>query len=122
LRTQRSHRTRKSAVAAAVLSAVAAGGDGLEPVLFRTTSAQEGDMHTVPELYCGASCRHCDGDPDPAGQAAPTSLPVSGGAEPRGARLGGAGSPAVPSSTASILSPQIGGGGEVAGGAARSSW
>jgi hypothetical protein len=82
--TQRSYRVRKSAVAVAVLTAVAADGCGLDGVPFRTTSAQEGELETG--TYCVASCCRIGGDP--AGKAAPTTLPASGGAEPRGARLG----------------------------------
>jgi hypothetical protein len=40
--TQRSYWGRKSAVAAVVVAAVAAGGDGLEDVTLLTTSAQVG--------------------------------------------------------------------------------
>ncbi len=44
--TQRSYRARKSAVDAVVVVTVAAGGDGLEDVLFLTTSAQVGELET----------------------------------------------------------------------------
>ncbi len=57
--TQCSYRARKSAVAAAVVTAVAADGDGLEAVPFRTTSAQEGELDMVTGLYCGRSCCRC---------------------------------------------------------------
>jgi hypothetical protein len=89
LKTQRSYKTRKSAAAAAVVSAVVAGRNGLEPIPFQTMSAQERELDTVPELHCGASCCCFDGDPDPAGQAALTSLPVSGGGAVRGQTSGG---------------------------------
>jgi hypothetical protein len=102
--TQHSYRTRKSAVAAVVVAAVAAGGDRLENVPLLTTSAQEGELETG--RHCGASCSRLDGDP--AGRPAPTTLPVSAGAEQRGARLGMAGRAAVASSTASPLSAREG--------------
>jgi hypothetical protein len=102
--TQRSYRARKSALAAVVVAAVAAGGDGLEDVPLLTTSAQVGELETG--RHCGASCSRLDGDP--AGRPAPTTLPVSGGAEPRGARLGMAGRAAGASSTASPLSAREG--------------
>jgi hypothetical protein len=73
--TQRSYRARKSVVADALETAVAAGGGGLDDVPFQTTSAQEGELDTVTGLYCGTSCCRCGGDP--AGMAAPTTLPVS---------------------------------------------
>jgi hypothetical protein len=76
---QRSYRARKSAVDAAVVTAVAAGSDGLEDVPFRTTSSQEGKLDMVTGLYCSASCCRCGGYPDTAGQAAPSTLPVRGG-------------------------------------------
>ncbi len=59
LDTQRLYRARKSAVVDAVEAAVpagAVGGNGLAAVPFRTTSAQEGELGSVAELYCGASC------------------------------------------------------------------
>ncbi len=57
-------------------------------------------------MHCGTSCcRLCE---DPAGAPAPTTLPVSGGSEPRGARLGEAGRTAVASSTVSPLSAREG--------------
>jgi hypothetical protein len=59
LDTQRLYRARKSAVVAAVEAAVPAGAlgsTGLAAVLFRTMSAQEGELGAVAELYCGASC------------------------------------------------------------------
>jgi hypothetical protein len=102
--TQSSYRARNSAVAVAVVTAVAAGGGGLDDVLFRTTSAQEGELETG--MYYRTSCCRIGGDP--AGKAAPTTLPVSRGAEPRGARLGVAGRDAVASSTASPLSARVG--------------
>jgi hypothetical protein len=106
--TQRSYRVRKSAVAAAVVTAVAAGIDGLEVVLFQT-SGQEGELDMVTGLYYGASCCRCSGGPDTAGQAAPTTFPVSREAEPQEARLGVAGSPAVSHcSMASLLSAREG--------------
>jgi hypothetical protein len=108
----RSYKAKKSAVAAVEVVAVVAGGGGLGGVPFRTTSAQEGESET--EVHCGTSgCHLCEA---PAGAPAQTTLPVSGGSEPRGARLGEAGRTAVASST---VSP---GGGEVAGGAAWRSW
>jgi hypothetical protein len=75
--TQHSYRARKSAVAAVLVAAVAAGSDGLDDVPFRTTSAQEGELETGK--HCGPSCSSLDGDP--AGRPAPTTLPVSKGAE-----------------------------------------
>ncbi len=102
LDTQQLYRARKSAVVDGVeVPAGAVGGNGLASVPFWTTSAQEGELGAVAELYCGASCWRSDGGPSTASQAAPTTLPVSGGAEPRGARLGVTGSPAVSSCTAS---------------------
>jgi hypothetical protein len=98
--THRSYRAKKSAVAAVVLAAVVAGGRGLEDVPFRTTSAQEGESETG--VHCGTSWCCLYGDP--VGTPAPTTLPVSGGSEPRGARLGVAGIAAVTSVTASPLS------------------
>jgi hypothetical protein len=57
-------------------------------------------------VHCGTSCcRLCE---DPSGAPALTTLPVSGGSELRGARLGMAGKTAVASSTASPLSAQGG--------------
>jgi hypothetical protein len=73
---QRSYRARKSA--AVLVAVVAAGGGGLDDVPFRTTSAHEGELETGK--HCGMSCSHLDGDP--AGRPTPTTLPVSGGAEP----------------------------------------
>jgi hypothetical protein len=73
--TQRSYRARNSAVAVAAITAVAAGGSGLDDVPFRTTSAQEGELETG--MYCGTSCCRLGGEP--AGKVAPTTLPVSGG-------------------------------------------
>jgi hypothetical protein len=102
--TQCSYRARKSAVAAVVVAAVASGGDRLEDVPLLKTSAQEGELETG--RHCGASCGCLDGDP--AGRPAPNTLPVSWGAEPRGARLGMAGRAAVASSTASPLSAREG--------------
>jgi hypothetical protein len=102
--TQRSYRARKSAVAAVVVAAVVAGDDGLNDVPLLTTSAQEGDMETG--RHCSTSCSRLDGDP--ASRPAPTTLPLSGGVEPRGARLGMAGRAAIASSTASPLSAQEG--------------
>jgi hypothetical protein len=84
---QCSYRARNSAVAVAVITAVAAGGGGLHGVPFWTTSAQEGELETG--TYCGMSCSRLGGDP--ADKAVPTTLPVSRGSEPRGARLGVAG-------------------------------
>jgi hypothetical protein len=55
LDTQRLYRVRKSAVVDAVEAAFAAGavsGTGFAAVLFRTTSAQEGELDVVAELYC----------------------------------------------------------------------
>jgi hypothetical protein len=73
--THCSYRARKSAVAAAEVTAVVAGGGGLDDVPFRTTSAQEGKSETG--VHCGTSCcRLCE---DPAGTPAPTTLPVNGG-------------------------------------------
>ncbi len=95
--THRSYRAKKSAVAAAELIAVVDGGGGRDDVPFRTTSAQEGESETG--VHCGTSC-FCG---DPAGAPAPTTLPVRGGSEPRGARLGVAGKTAFASSTASPL-------------------
>jgi hypothetical protein len=100
---QRSYRPRNSAVAVAVITAVAAGGGGLDGVPFRKTSAQEGELETG--VYCVTSCCRIGGDP--AGKAAPTNLPASGGAELRGARLGVAGRD-VASGTASPLSARVG--------------
>ncbi len=97
--TQRSYRVRKSAVDVAVLTVVAAGGCGLDGVPFRT-SAQEGELETG--TYCMASCCRIGGDP--AGKVAPTTLPASGGAEPREARLGLAGRTAVSTCPAGPLS------------------
>ncbi len=102
--THHSYRAKKSAVAAVVLTAVVAGGGGLEDVPFRTTSAQEGESETG--VHCGTSCCRLYGDP--AGASAPTTLPVSGGSEPRGARLGVAGRAAIASVTASPLSAREG--------------
>jgi hypothetical protein len=93
--THRSYRAKISAVAAVV-----AGGGGLEDVPFRTMSAQEGESETG--VHCGTSCCRLYGDP--AGALSPTTLPVSRGSEPRGARLGVAGRAAVASVTASPLS------------------
>ncbi len=73
--TQRSYRARKSAVGVAVITAVAAGGSGLDGVPFRTTSAQEGELETG--MYCVTSCCRIGGDP--AGKAALTTLPASRG-------------------------------------------
>jgi hypothetical protein len=73
--TQRSYRARKSAVADAVVAAVAAGGDELEDVPLLTTSAQVGELETG--RHCGASCGRLNGDP--ASRPAPTTLPASGG-------------------------------------------
>ncbi len=86
------YRARKSAVVDAVEAAVAAGtvGDnGFTTFPFRTTSSQEGELDAVVELHCGASCCPCDGDPDTAGQAAPTTLPVSGGGGATRGQTGG---------------------------------
>jgi hypothetical protein len=58
---QRSYRARKSDVAVAVLTAVAAGGGGLDGVPFRTTSAQEGELETG--TYCVTSCCRIGVDP-----------------------------------------------------------
>jgi hypothetical protein len=102
--TQHSYRARKSAVAAVVVAAFAAGGDELEDVLLLTTSAQVSELETG--RHCGASCGRLDGDP--AGRPAPTTLPVSRRAEPRGARLGMAGRAAVASSMACPLSAREG--------------
>jgi hypothetical protein len=100
--THRSYNAKKSAVAAVEVVAVVAGGGGLGDVPFRTTSAQEGESETG--VHCGTSCcRLCE---DPAGAPAPITLPVSGGSEPRGARLGVAGRTA--SSTVSPLSAREG--------------
>ncbi len=97
--THRSYRAKKSAVAAVEVTAVVAGGGGLDDVPFRTTSAQEGELETG--VHCSTSCcRLCE---DPAGALAPTTLPVSGRSELRGARLGVAGRTAVASSTVSPL-------------------
>ncbi len=85
-----------------MLTAVAAGSCGLEAVPLRTTSAQEGELETETGTYCVASC--CRGGGDPAGKAAPTTLPASGGAEPQGARLGLAGRTAVSTCPAGPLS------------------
>jgi hypothetical protein len=73
--SQRSYRARKSAVAAVLVAAVAAGGGGLDDFLFRTMSAQEGELETG-KLW-ETSCGRLDGDP--AGRPAPTTLPVRGG-------------------------------------------
>jgi hypothetical protein len=102
--TQRSYRARKSAVADVVVAAVAAGGYELEDVPLLTTSAQVGELETG--RHCGVSCGRLN--VDLAGRPAPTTLPASGGAEPRGARLGVAGKAAVASSTASPLSAREG--------------
>jgi hypothetical protein len=102
--TQRSYRARKSAVAGVAVAAVAAGGDGLEDVPLLTTSAQVGELETG--RHCGVSCGRLN--VDLAGRPASTTLPASGGAEPRGARLGVAGKAAVASSTASPLSSREG--------------
>ncbi len=73
-----------------MVTAVAAGSDGLGDVPFRTTSGQEGELDTVTGLHCGASCCRCGGYPDTAGQAAPSTLPVSGGGRAvRGQTRGG---------------------------------
>jgi hypothetical protein len=102
--THRSYRAKKSAVAAVEVTAVVAGGGGLDDVPFQTTSAQEGESKTG--VHCNTSCcRLCE---DPAGAPALTTLPVSGRLEPRGARLGVAGKTAVASSTASPLSAREG--------------
>jgi hypothetical protein len=102
--THRSYKAKKSAVAAVEVVAVVAGGGGLGDVLFRTTSAQEGESETG--VHCGTSCcRLCE---NPAGAPAPITLPVSGGLEPRGARLGVAGRTAVASSTVIPLSAREG--------------
>jgi hypothetical protein len=66
--------------------------------------SQEGESETG--VHCGTSCCRLYGDP--AGAPAPTTLPVSGGSEPRGARLGVAGIAAVASVTASPLSAREG--------------
>jgi hypothetical protein len=102
--THRSYKAKKSAVAAVEVVAVVAGGGGLGDVPFRTTSAQEGELETGE--HCGTSCCRLCGDP--AGAPAPITLPASGGSEPRGARLGVAGSTAVASSTVSLLSAREG--------------
>jgi hypothetical protein len=111
--TQWSYRTRKSAgvhtVADAVVYAVAAGGDELEPVPFWTTSAQEGELDMVAVLCCCGCCCRCDANP--ASQADPPSLPVSGWAEPQRARLGVADGSGVSSGTASKFSARGGRGG-----------
>jgi hypothetical protein len=73
--TQRLYRTRKSAVAAVLVAAVAAGGNGLNDFPLLTTSAREGELETGK--HCDTSCSRLDGDP--AGRPAPTTLPVSGG-------------------------------------------
>jgi hypothetical protein len=67
-------------------------------------SAQEGKLDTG--ICCGTSC--CRFGEDPAGKMAPTTLPVSKGVEPRGARLGVVDKTVVASSTASSLSAQEG--------------
>jgi hypothetical protein len=72
--TQRSYRARNSAVTAAVVTAVAAGGSGLDGVPFQTTSAQEGELDTG--ICCRMSCCRFGGDP--AGRPVPTTLLVSG--------------------------------------------
>jgi hypothetical protein len=100
LEAQRSYRARNSAVVEAVELADAAGGEGLEHKPLRTKSAQEGELDPIPVFFRGAGCCRVD----PAGKAAPRSLPVDGGAERHGARLGVAGKTAVPSCTASPLS------------------
>jgi hypothetical protein len=74
----RSCRARKSAVAAAEVTAVIAGGGGLDDVPFRMRSAQEGESETG--VHYGMSC--CCFCEDPASTPALTTLPVSGGAEP----------------------------------------
>jgi hypothetical protein len=102
--THRSYRAKKSAVAAVEVTAVVAGGGGLDDVPFQTTSAQEGESETG--VHCGTSCcRLCE---DQAGAPAPTTLPVSREREPRGAILGVAGRTAVASSTASSRSAREG--------------
>ncbi len=78
--TRSVHTGRENLQLLLLWSAVAAGSGGLDDVPFRTTSAQEDKLETG--MYCGTSCCRLGGDP--AGKTAPTTLPVSGGAEPRG--------------------------------------
>ncbi len=78
--TQWLYRSRKSAVADAVVSAVAAGGNELEPVLFRTTSAQEGVLDMGLRCYFAVHAAVTVMGTQPAKRIRPLS--VSGGAEP----------------------------------------
>ncbi len=103
LEMQRSYKAKKSTVVDEEEIVVAAGGDGLRRGLLRTTSAQEGELDPIPVVFWGGRWRSAV-DPDPAGQPAPSPLPVGGGAEPRGARLGVAGKTAIPFCTAGPLS------------------
>jgi hypothetical protein len=102
--THRSYRAKKSAVAAAEVTAVVAGGGGLDDVPFRTTSAQEGESETG--VHCNMSC--CRLSEDPAGAPAPTTLPVRGGVGAARGQTGVAGKTVVASSTASPFSAREG--------------
>jgi hypothetical protein len=82
--TQGSYRARKSAgMQRFVAFAVAAGGGGLEPVPFQTTSAQLGavldaDRLAEAEVWCCCGCC-CRCGTVPASLADWPSLPVGGG-------------------------------------------
>jgi hypothetical protein len=51
LEIQRSYRARKSSVVEAEALAVAAGGDVSRREPLRTTSAQEGELDPIPEVF-----------------------------------------------------------------------